>query len=110
MATLTIPDELLEQMRDLPEAQGKDANEYATAVLNAHVAREQEAAAQRAKHWNLLYGPSKPIDQVFAELRAKYNIPDYSHLTPEERDARADEAIAKLSPEQRAEAERLGLL
>jgi hypothetical protein len=97
--TIDLPADVETALRADAQAQGKDA---------ATVAAERlaERYTHLAEGHTLLSGPAHRFDLEAA--RARHGLPP--GRTGEEIAAAAEEAVAALTPAQRAEAERLGLL
>jgi len=110
MLSLDLDDALLARLRDVAAAQGQDVNQFATALIAEAMERRVERERGLAEGRALLEGPARPLAKADAAFRAKHNLPDLSHLSQEEIAARADAALAKVSSEKRAEAERLGII
>jgi len=124
--TLTLDDELAARLHARAKSWGMDANRYAVAVLADVLAREQNNDApdpatpplssqkitplSPEERHHALYGPGHSLEESSRRLREKYNVPDYSHLTEEELAEQSMRTIAAMTPEQRAELEREGLL
>jgi hypothetical protein len=121
---IDLEPETAAQLRALAAARGEDPNHYAAAALAEAVNRDLERALAEAEArvralderdkdnegQALLTGPARPLEESFAATRAKYGIPDLSHLSREELAEQAEAILAALPPEKIAEAERLGLI
>lgn len=121
---IDLEPETAAQLRVLAAARGEDPNHYAAVALTEAVNRDLDRAIAEVEAriralderdrenegQALLTGPAKPIDESFAATRAKYGIPDLSHLSREELGEQAEAILAALPPEKIAEAERLGLI
>lgn len=94
---ITIDDTLLERLRVAAAAHGQDVNQYATALIAAGIERENTSRLFDA-------------GAIYNDYAAKYDLPDLSHLSPEQLDDDTDRIVAVLDPARRAEMERQGLL
>jgi predicted transcriptional regulator len=109
--TLDLSPEQEERLRALATARGQDPNHYAAAAVVAQLDRDaQQWERARAEAQAILNGPARPQAEVEAVIRAKYGMPDLSHLSRAEIAALAEAALARVDPEKIAEAERQGWL
>jgi len=97
--TLDLPPDVEAELHADAQAQGRDAASVAVERLAERYAGIAEGRA-------LLTGPAHRFD--LEAMRARYNLP--AGRTQEEIAVAAEEAVAELTPEQRAEAERPGLI
>ena len=100
--TFELPEELAISLRDLAKNEGKDVNYLAITAISDLV---NEAERRRDVH-ERLYGPAQIFDPE--AIRKKHGMP--SGQTSEEIEADWDEAIANLTPEQKAWAEESGII
>lgn len=108
MTTITIDDALAMRLRTL-RGEG-DLNAVAAEAI-ARTVRDWEREAQgRAEMQAMLDGPRHTLAEVDGKLRQKLGYPDPSYLTPDELAEQAEQAIAAMDPQVRAELEREGWL
>jgi uncharacterized protein YciI len=92
------------------ETQGRDLSAVAADRIAERYAELARLAQGRAEGQVLLTGPAHSLDEADERLRAKYNLPDLSHMSRQELAEQADAILTTLPPEKVAEAERLGLI
>ena len=110
MTTVTIDDDLATRLRAL-RGGGDDFNQVVAEALAETVRRWEWEAAGRAEMRAMLDGPYHPSDPqaAYQRSRAQYGwTEDLSLLTADELADRAEAGLAALSPEELAEAHRLG--
>ena len=115
LETLKIPADLAARLRARAAERGEDWNRFAVAVLTEAVTPAPAEPAERQRHARaeaqaILNGSARPQAQVAADIRARHDLPDLSHLSGEELAARAEAALAVLPPEVITEAERQGVI
>lgn len=113
MTTVTLDDALQARIQAVA-APEEDFETFIAAAAQEMIARRERLAAQtkaaQAKAQAILNGPRHTLEESNERMRAKYDIPDLSHLTREEREADAERIVAALDPQVRAKMEREGLL
>ena len=95
MTTVTIDDALATRLLTVRGTEGD---------LDALVA---EALAKTVRDWER---KAQGRAEIEAKMRQKYGFPDLSHLTADELADQAEQTIAAMDPQVRAEAEREGWL
>ena len=109
MTTVTIDDALATRLLTVRGAEG-DLDALVAEVL-AKTVRDWEREAQgRAEMQAMLDGPRHTLTEVKAKSRRKHGYPDLSHLTRDQIAEQAEQAIAAMDPQARAELEREGWL
>lgn len=107
---IELPADLEALLRADAEAQRRTmadvAAERLTALYRTTSLSSEEAEIEDAAIHAALYGRAHPFDPD--AIRAKYGLP--AGRTREEIEADAEEIVARMDPQKRAEAERLGLL
>ncbi len=109
MLTITIDEEVQARFKAVaaPEA---DFTAFLAAAAQDALDRLERQAKGRAEMQAMLDGPKRLHAESMAAMRHKYNLPDFSPLSHEEREAKGDAILAALPPEKIAEAERQGVL
>ena len=92
---IELPAEVEAMLRAEAAREGRPVEDLAADRL---IARYERA---RAEAQAVLDGPFRPLDESFAALRQKQNLPDTSDCSPEELAARAEAVIAHMDPTQR---------
>lgn len=109
MLTITIDEEVQARFQAVaaPEA---DFTAFLAAAAQAALDRMEQQAKGRAEIQAMLDGPRRSHAESMATMRRKYNLPDFSPLSHEEREAKGDAILEALPPQKIAEAERQGLI
>ena len=108
MTTITIDDALASRLLTLS---GKGDLDAVAAEAIARTVQDWEREAQgRAEMQAMLDGPRHTLAEVEARMRQKHGFPDLSHLTNEELADQAEQTIAAMDPQVRAELEHEGWL
>ncbi len=109
MTTVTIDDALATRLLTV-RGTDSDLNMLAAEAI-AKTVRDWEREAQgRAEMQAMLDGPHHTLAEVEARMRQKYGFPDLSHLSDDELADQAEQTIAAMDPQVRAELEREGWL
>lgn len=109
MLTITIDEEVQARFKALaaPEA---DFTAFLAAAAQDALDRMERQAKGRTEMQAMLDGPKYTQAESMARMRRKYNLPDFSPLSHEQREAEGDAILAALPQEKIAEAERQGLI
>lgn len=108
MTTITIDDALAMRLRTL---RGEEDLDAVAAEAIARTVRDWEREAQgRAEMQAMLDGPHHALAEVDASIRQKHGYPNLSHLTRDELAEQAEQTVAAMDPQVRAELEREGWL
>ena len=109
MTTVTIDDALATRLLTVRGTEG-DLDALVAEAL-AKTVRDWEREAQgRAEMQAMLDGPRHTLAEVEARMRQKHGFPDLAHLTSEELADQAEQTVAAMDPQVRAELEREGWL
>jgi len=98
-----FPEDIAERLRARAAERGEGVDSYTVSAVIAQLNRED---AGRAEGQRLLHEPARRFD--LEEIRKGAGLPP--GRSPEQIEASYEEALAALTPEQRANAERLGLI
>ena len=108
MTTITIDDALASRLLTLS---GKGDLDAVAAEAIARTVQDWEREAQgRAEMQAMLDGPRHTLAEVDARIRQKHGYPNLSHLTQDQFAEEAEQAIAAMDLQVRAEMEREGWL
>lgn len=107
MTTVTIDDALATRLLTV-RGTDSDLNTLAAEAI-ARTVRDWEREAQgRAEMQAMLDGPRHTLSEGSARLQQRYGFSDLSHLTHEQLAEKAEQVIAAMDPQVRAEMEREG--
>ena len=109
MLTITI-DEKVQARFQAVAAPEEDFAAFLAAAAQDALARREWQAKGRAEMQAMLDGPHRSHAESMAAMRRKYNLPDFSPLSHEERQTKGDAILDALPLEKIAEAERQGLI
>lgn len=109
MTTVTIDDALATRLLTV-RGPDSDLNTLAVEAIAKTVHDWEREAQGRAEMQAMLDGPRHTLTEVEARMRQKHGFPDLSHLSDDELADQAEQAIAAMDPQVRAELEREGWL
>lgn len=105
---MSITIELSAEVEALLRAEAVQENRPVEDVAADQLAARYERA--RADALAVLKAPRQTVSESFAAMREKYAIPNLLHLSAKEIEEQAQAALANVSADRIAEAERQGLL
>ena len=108
MGSTAIVDAVIQRLNEFSPDEQQETLDFVETLTRRRDSERLKAAQIEAQA--ILNGPFHTMEESRTAFREKFNVPDLSHLSDEEMQARLDAEFATFSPEKIAELERLGLL